>query len=381
MTPRNYDVIIVGAGQAGCAAAYDLAEAGLDVLLLDRKAFPRVKPCAGALTVKALKRLRFSIAPVIRSVARELEMSLHQDQPKRFASAHPVAAMTVRAELDQFCLDQALAKGAQIRIVPDIEAISRNPGDVMLRVAGGDTLKARFVIGADGANSRVRRLIGLKPTPRALALEAHAPCPSGGPAPIMRFDFGAVAGGYGWVFPKGDHINVGLYSQDPAVTFSKADLAAYAVRALGGTRIECPVGYPLGIGAGRLRQDERRLFLVGDAGGFAEPMLGEGIHNAIASGQAAAQAIITAPEGRTAAAFAHNLRQTRADMNACAAAANWFYPASRLSFRVLSCRPARFALMRGFAAGKTFRQIAYSGAFTPLSAIAAVPSINETIWA
>ncbi|HET9211537.1 MAG TPA: FAD-dependent oxidoreductase, partial [Thermoanaerobaculia bacterium] len=61
------DVLVVGAGPAGCAAAFDLARAGLDVLLLDRRSFPRVKPCGGALTVKALRALRFSVAPLVRA--------------------------------------------------------------------------------------------------------------------------------------------------------------------------------------------------------------------------------------------------------------------------------------------------------------------------
>ena len=67
-----YDAIIVGAGPSGCAAAYDLAAAGSSVLLLDKRSFPRVKPCAGALTIKTVRALRYRVDPVVRSVAKAI---------------------------------------------------------------------------------------------------------------------------------------------------------------------------------------------------------------------------------------------------------------------------------------------------------------------
>src|SRR5262245_66662856 len=88
---RHYDVIVIGAGPAGCSAAYDLAGAGVRVLLLDRTAFPRTKPCAGMLTVKAVNLIRYSIAPVIRGVARSLDLSLNAHQSRTLPSAAPIA--------------------------------------------------------------------------------------------------------------------------------------------------------------------------------------------------------------------------------------------------------------------------------------------------
>ena len=63
-----WDAMVVGAGPAGCAAAYDLAAAGQSVLLLDKRDFPRAKACAGGLTIKAVQALRYSIDPVVRKV-------------------------------------------------------------------------------------------------------------------------------------------------------------------------------------------------------------------------------------------------------------------------------------------------------------------------
>src|SRR4051794_2789227 len=80
------DVIIVGAGPAGCAAAYDLAAAGLSVQLLDKKQFPRVKACAGALTMKTIRALRYSVLPVIRHICHDFQVGLRLERSNLFPS-------------------------------------------------------------------------------------------------------------------------------------------------------------------------------------------------------------------------------------------------------------------------------------------------------
>ena len=107
----------------------------------------------------------------------------------------------------------------------------------------------------------------------------------------MGFDFGRVNGGYGWVFPKEGHMNVGLYTYRPDVKITRRDLVDYAVRRIGipgPTRIS---GYPLGMGGWRYRPGSGRVLLAGDAAGLADPLLGEGLYHAIISGQRAAAAI------------------------------------------------------------------------------------------
>jgi geranylgeranyl reductase family protein len=372
-TPFIADVIVVGAGPAGCAAAWDLADAGASVLLLDRRSFPRTKPCAGGLTIKALRRLRYSIAPVIQRVIRVIEVSRNGGRTHRFSCGHPVVAMTVRRELDAFCLDQTLAKGAGLRIVSDIAAIKQDATGVVLTTAEGAILRAPWLIGADGANSRVRRLIGVPFGRRALAIEGHVAMPAGG-APELRFDFGAVEGGYGWIFPKRDHLNVGLYTQAPGVAVSKAALVAYARAATGDDRVEDLVGYPLGVGGRAYRPANGRALLAGDAAGMAEPLLGEGLHNAIKSGQAAAAAILAsgADQGSASGRLRRALRPIQADLMASEWSAQRIYGAGRLSWMAMVSPPGRTALMRGFAAGMTLAEI------LPSSPLAALYPINPT---
>ena len=120
---KDFDVIIVGAGPGGSAAAYDLAAVGAKVLLLDRKEFPRLKPCAGALTIKAVKRLRYSIAPVIRWVARDLEVSLGGQHFREFRGSDAIAVMTVRQEFDAYCLARTIRRGATFKKISDIKCL------------------------------------------------------------------------------------------------------------------------------------------------------------------------------------------------------------------------------------------------------------------
>jgi flavin-dependent dehydrogenase len=329
-------------------------------------------------TVKALKRLRYSIAPVVKSIARDLEVSLRGERERCFASRHPIAAMTVREDLDAFCLEATVARGADFRIAHDISAIVEDTSGVTLATADGEVFRAPFLIGADGANSRVRKLIGAARVDRAWALEGRVEVGADRGPRLMRFDFASVPNGYGWIFPKGDHLNVGLYARSSEATFTAADVFAYARRALGTDAVGRIVGHPLGVG-GEAYAPARRVFLVGDAAGVAERLLGEGIHNAIKSGQLAAEAIVgELREGRDAQrTYRRRLRTLQADLAACARASAWFYGGEWWGFKGLSTFAARTSLMRGFAAGKTFRDILRTAPLSPFYAIDPVESVTQ----
>jgi geranylgeranyl reductase family protein len=374
------DAIIVGAGPAGCAAAYDLLAAGKKVLLLDRKRFPRVKPCAGALTIKAVNRLRYSIAPVIRFVARDLNVSLFGYRKRHFHCDTPICVMTVREEFDRYCLDQTLALGGEFVVVLGLSSFHEDGSGVSVTTTDGAVFQADYLIGADGANSQVRRLSGeFASGCQALALEGQVPTEACSSIPNMQFDFGWVPGGYGWMFPKAGHINVGLYTQRSGVAVAKAALVEYSRKMLGTERVDHMIGFPIGIGGQRYRAGRGRVLLVGDAAGMTDPLLGEGIHNAIKSGQLAAQAIIEAGLGHGSAQgrFSVLLEQVQRDLSACSIAARCFYDLLLIGFGALVSPPARLALMRGFAAGLTFREILGSFCMAPWYRIGAIASVIE----
>ena len=215
MANAGYDVLIVGAGPAGCAAAYDLHAAGRRVLLLDKSNFPRLKPCAGALTPKTLSALRFDVAPVIRRSCSQLTLSLG-NKSKTFDSPLPIAAMTVRSEFDAFVLEHCISRGIEFKAPCRITSLARTANQWKITTNVGD-FSAPFLIGADGANSQIRRLLFHRsPLKFGVALETCIPVENPARWP-MEFDFAPVDHGYAWVFPKHDHLNVGLYTLNPTI--------------------------------------------------------------------------------------------------------------------------------------------------------------------
>src|SRR5712691_950816 len=112
---NGYDVAIVGGGPAGSIAAYRLACAGANVLVVDRATFPRDKPCGGGVTGRAARLLPFSIDPVVEDVVDRLECRLHYGPRFERAAHAPLALMTQRKRLDHFLLEQAAAAGADVR--------------------------------------------------------------------------------------------------------------------------------------------------------------------------------------------------------------------------------------------------------------------------
>ena len=346
------DVVVVGAGPAGCAAAYDLAGSGCGVLLLDRCRFPRRKPCAGGLTVKARRSLRYSVAPVVQQTIFDLSVSHRQRKPALLQCDDPICHLVERPAFDHYCLNQTIATGVRFDRVMRIERVKETDEAVSLVTDAGH-IRTRYLIGADGAHSRIRKLTGRFPWHRtAFAVEGiigHLRRRT----PAMGFDFDQVSGGYGWVFPKRDHINIGLYCRHTDVPLSGQALRQYANERFGVALPGLVAGYPLGTGGERYRPGNGRVMLVGDAAGLVEPLLGEGLYNAIRSGQLAAAAVIKAlgSGGDACRLYAQALAPVQADLRFSKMAATLFYGLPRCGHLLLTSWLVRVALMRGFAQG------------------------------
>ena len=376
-----WDAIVVGAGPAGCAAAYDLAAAGRQVLLVDKASFPRPKACAGALTMKAVRALRYAIDPVVRKTVCDAVLE-HRSGPGELQPVRrrrPICVMTVRSELDAYCLDQTRARGAGFLRIGGIAAIEEQADRVLLRMEGqAEPLTARFVVGADGVHSRVRALQEGSSTRtttwfrKAFAVEANVPYASTGREFPFTFDFAPVLGGYGWLFPRNDHVNVGLYTCGPAPlpkqgglkegqsVIDRAALADY-IAARCGTRDHGAVtGQFLGLGAARYVPSQGRVLLAGDAAGFVDPLTGEGIYGAIASGQAAAAAILASlHEGSDAAGeYRARLRGQCADLRVSEMAAAKFYAEPERGFRLIRMPLVRRAVLHAYSQGGSLTLLA-----------------------
>ncbi len=354
-----WDAIIVGAGPAGCSAAYDLAAAGRRVLLLDRVLFPRPKACAGGLTRKSLLALRYSVAPVTRRTISAILVEKRPGIAATLSSRTAVCAMTVRQELDDYCLKQTIAVGAQFVRIGPIAAIRESSREVELRT-DGRILRSQFLVAADGIHSRVRQLLcGDAPLwlRRGFALEAQVR--DAGDSKLT-FNLAAVRQGYAWIFPEGDHLNVGLYSESPAEKLNRERLDAWIRARFGQVSVGLTTGQYLGFGAEDAPPPHRRIFLAGDAGGFADPLTGEGIYGALASGQAAAAAIDTELRTGTPAdtVFAERTAALRRDLRLSAAGARWFYGNLDAGFRALTAPLLRSAAINAYANGTKIAALA-----------------------
>jgi geranylgeranyl reductase family protein len=324
----HYDVIVAGAGPAGSTAARLLACRGASVLLLDKQPFPRDKPCGGGVTIRAASVQELDLSPVIEQTIYGARFSLRLGESfdRRFRA--PLTYMTQRRHLDAFLAERAAESGADFHDAEPVRSVdvaaslpARRRGFSLpqhsVRVTTSrDTYNARILIGADGANGLVGRTLGLRrDCEEAVALEGNVPYPQGVPRDWREYvglDLGGLAGGYGWVFPKGDHLNVGVGAWKYAGFTLRPKLArlcrrygfdAQALESLRGHHLPVRVpGSPLARGP---------VAVVGDAAGLVDPLSGEGIHMAFESGRlAAGQALrVLADESPDMAAYQHAVDQ------------------------------------------------------------------------
>lgn len=289
------DAVVVGAGPGGSSAAHALASAGASVVVLERSRFPRDKPCGGGVLVSALRQLPFDIAPVVEREIRGFRVRYRRGAEFSHRWERRLAVMTQRSRLDAFLAERAAEAGAELREGEAVRGIEIG-GAAVVRTASGEPLQAGVVIAADGANGVCRRALGLPRLRAAVALEGNAPrsqAAAGRWTEHVGLELGSMPGGYGWVFPKGEHCNLGVGGYPAGARSLRGELAAYA-------RSE---GFePAGLEQLRahhlpLRDAGQALTvgpaaLVGDAAGLIDPLSGEGIGNAIRSGQLAAEAAL-----------------------------------------------------------------------------------------
>jgi geranylgeranyl reductase family protein len=296
-----YDLIIVGGGPAGSTAAREAAAAGARVLLIDRAAFPREKPCGGGVNVRAAALLPFNLSPVVERTVTGVRFSLRTSGDFTRRYPRPLTYMTQRARLDAFLIDHAVAAGAELRERTGARAIETDAAGVTVRT-GSDSLRGRVLIGADGANGVVARASGMAGArDLAVAFEGNARFDDGLPPEWQEtaaLDLGLIPGGYGWLFPKGDHVNVGVGGWKYLAPTLRRRLDQVARHyGLHPARLDGLRGYHLPVRRRGARIAAGRVALVGDAAGLVDPLSGEGIYAAIASGGIAARHALALIDG------------------------------------------------------------------------------------
>lgn len=293
---RSADVIIVGGGPAGSSAAYMLAKQGWDVLVLEKQKMPRYKTCGGGVNIRAARHIPFDISPVVEKVIYKYRFTYRGKKPFEKVSDEPLTYMTQRIRLDHFLLEQARRQGAQTSEEVSVRKIDVKTDAVTLEDTNGKIYNARVVVGADGANSIVARNLQLSEgIQREIALESEISLPDELMArwsDTVELDLFTIWCGYGWVFPKEDHISIGVGGPQKLIKriqdYNLAYLRQNKVSDL--PRIKFS-GHALPVRKGFSPVTKGRALLVGDAAGLLEPFTGEGIGYAVRSGQLAATAI------------------------------------------------------------------------------------------
>lgn len=285
---ERFDVLVAGAGPAGSVAAYRLASAGASVLLVDRARFPRDKPCGGGLTMRAVRQLPFSVEPVVEERATRFTFGLDFKHRFERRTEEPLVLLTQRRRLDQFLVDQAVEAGAVFRDGVQI---------------GLDEVAAKAVLCADGANGTTARAAGIADDrDYGVALEANVPHDAVDPARYrghVFLELGVLPGGYGWVFPKGDHVNIGVGGWAKEAPTLRAQLARFCREyEIDESRLENVRGYRLPLLRPTTTLARGRVALLGDAAGLVDPLSGDGIYEAFLSARLAAEATMDLLAGR-----------------------------------------------------------------------------------
>ncbi len=310
----QYDILIIGGGPAGSAAAITAARAGLKVALFEKGPYGRDKVCGDGLTPRAIAalnelRIDHSVAHRIdglRMIAGKKQRELAWPTTSRFPNH---GAVWPRQKFDNHLLDVAVASGAQVHF--DTEALPELDGERVVGVrVGAQVYKAPFTILAAGAQGMAAKILGAERDPNetfGLAIRAYAPTPRHAERHLeaclsLRDEHGTPVPGYGWMFPAGDGtVNIGVGALSTMKGFKKLNLNTLLDQYASIVRDSWSLGeYIDKPRAWRLPMSCVKRFgpgwvAVGDAAGFVNPMNGEGIDYGLESGILAVQKFIADP--------------------------------------------------------------------------------------
>jgi geranylgeranyl reductase family protein len=290
----EWDVAVVGAGPAGLTAALAAAEAGARTVVIERAEHPRYKTCGGGLIGTSQAVAARHIQVPARDRIHTITASLGGRREFTRRADAPLLAMVSREDFDDALRKAAADAGVALRQRATVRGISEDGGLACARLADGTSVRARVLVGADGSSGVSARYVGVCFRQVDLGLELEIPVP----APVaagwrerVLLDWGPMPGSYGWVFPKGDVLTVGVIAARGQGDRTRRYLRDFTSR-LG------LAGYPAARDSGHLthcRADgsplrRGRVLVAGDAAGLLEPWTREGISFALRSGTLAGAA-------------------------------------------------------------------------------------------
>ena len=276
------DVIICGAGPAGSSLAYFLSREGFDVLLLDKMKFPRVKPCAGAIQISLGEFFNFPLEQLAEDKATGISF-IKDGRHCTVELGKPMSYIVDRKKFDNYLLEKAVNSGADF--IGECNVV-KFEGETVYSKSG--KFSGRILVGADGVGSVVRRFGGYRKI-KTLIKTISADIPFNFKKELT-FDLSYKNGGYAWIFPKGNKVNVGWGNSSGGFSDRKAQF--FRVLDLYGLPQPLNIykwAYPVFTNPESLTW--KNTLLIGDAASLVNPATGGGIYNAVQSAYFASKAI------------------------------------------------------------------------------------------
>lgn len=294
---KHFDVAIIGSGPSGASTAFYLAKKGISTVLIEKETLPRYKTCGGGFVYRGRKNLPFTIDEVVEREFRTVDVYLGSKMHFKTHRESPTITMVMRDAFDNLIVEKAKELGVTILEGTKLKSLDFTEKFIKLNTSQ-DQLTAKFVIAADGALSPTAKMAGWTNDTRKLipALEYEVEVSDEDFERLskeVRFDMDAIPYGYGWSFPKKNHLSIGIAS----ARRTKINLKEYYKKYLDTLQIKHIIkeqqhGFQIPVSPRTDGFVKNNVFLIGDAAGFADPVTAEGISNAILSGKLAAEAII-----------------------------------------------------------------------------------------
>ncbi len=341
---NTFDVIIVGAGPAGSLLGYFLTLKKINVLIIDKKKLPRQKTCGGGLTRRALDILPFDISEVIESYPHTVSISVQNTVVFQYTSHSPIIGMVMRDRFDYFLIKKAISQGATVMDEAVFRHVSGMTGHLSVETSKG-VFKTKIIAGADGVYSKTAKALHLETKKKTMiGIEAEVYCDSPTLFNEFRrsagFDFGVVPKGYGWIFPKKEHLSIGVGSLSKKVKGMQQYLYRYleTKKLKNHSHIQSMRGWliPYGPSKNSLYANEKGL-LLGDAAGLTDPITGEGMFYALREADIASRVILDALSGKQNLSVYHDAIKTlQQDLTYALKLQGLLYKVPRISYMLMN---------------------------------------------